>query len=198
MGTQHPSERPATSNTLRRVGDWSAEEERIVRAALAELPGEGVVLLGAGTLTELLAARLPFGCGYTVVTNSVSSALLLADRGDITLYLTGGPLHRRAGATLAVPGELEGLSADIAFVAPEGISVSRGLTSGDSSEGKCQRAMMDTARKIVVLADQAEVGNDREFRFARLDEVDCLVTSADLAPKVSAALRARVSLLLQA
>ncbi|KOX18452.1 DeoR faimly transcriptional regulator, partial [Nocardiopsis sp. NRRL B-16309] len=63
----------------------------------AEVPDGGVVVLDAGAVTERLAARLPVDRGYTVVTNSVSVASVLAPRTDVVVHLIGGRLDRRAG-----------------------------------------------------------------------------------------------------
>ncbi|GAB2522302.1 DeoR/GlpR family DNA-binding transcription regulator [Nocardiopsis aegyptia] len=174
-----------------------AEEERIAKAALAEIPDDGVLILDAGTVTERLAAQLPADHGYTVITNSVSVALVLASRTDITLHVLGGRLHRRAGATLAMSRELEGLNVDVAFVVPGGVSFDRGLTSGDPAEASGKKAIMNAARSVVLLADHTRIGYDRLSRFAAFDEVDCLVTDTGLDPESATRLSARVPRLLR-
>src|SRR3954452_10456693 len=52
----------------RRVS-MTAEKERIARAALAELPEQGTILLDAGTTTAALADILPVDRDLVVVTN---------------------------------------------------------------------------------------------------------------------------------
>ncbi|RKS08307.1 DeoR family fructose operon transcriptional repressor [Nocardiopsis sp. Huas11] len=176
----------------------AAEEERIAQAALAELPEGGVVVLDAGTVTECLAARLPLHHGYTVVTNSLSVASVLAARTDLTVHLIGGRLDRRAGAALATSRELEGLHADVAFVVPAGVSFDRGLTSTDPVQGRSKRALMDAARTVVALADHTRVDHDHMSRFAHLGDIDCLITDTGLAPDSAARLGTRVLRLLRA
>jgi DeoR family fructose operon transcriptional repressor len=175
-----------------RLHPVAAEEERIAAAALAELPDDGVVILDAGTVTERLAARLPVGRGYTVVTNSVSAAALLAARADIDAHLVGGRLDRRTGAVLVTGRELRGLAADVAFVVPGGVSFERGLTGADPLQGRSKRTLMDAADTVVALAGHTRVGDDRMSRFARLDEVDCLITGAELDPATAERLGTRV------
>ncbi|WP_040689506.1 DeoR/GlpR family DNA-binding transcription regulator [Nocardiopsis lucentensis] len=175
----------------------AAEEERIAKAALAELPDDGVVVLDAGAVTERFAAHLPVGHGYTVITNSVPVAMELAARTDVTLHLMGGRLHRKAGATLPEARELDGLSADVAFVVPGGVSFDRGLTSRDPAEGSGKKAIMNVARRVVALADHTRIGDDRMSRFAALQEVDCLITDTGLHIEVADRLRARVPRLLR-
>ncbi|WP_304455296.1 DeoR/GlpR family DNA-binding transcription regulator [Nocardiopsis sp. YSL2] len=175
----------------------ATEEGRIAKAALTELPDGGVVILDAGTVTERLAAYLPVDRGYTVVTNSVSVASILAARTDIAVHLIGGRLDRRAGAAPATSRELDGLSADVAFVVPGGVSFDRGLTSTDPVQGRSKRTMMDAADTVVALADHTRIEADRMSRFACLDDIDCLVTGDELDPEPAARLGTRLHRLLR-
>ena len=54
-----PVERGFEPALAARDGVITAEKERIAKAALAEVPGEGAILLDAGTTTARLAAELP-------------------------------------------------------------------------------------------------------------------------------------------
>jgi DNA-binding Lrp family transcriptional regulator len=65
-----------------------AEKERIAKAAVAELPDDGAIILDAGTTTAKLAEQLPFDRELRVVTNSLTIANLVASRpGRRTAYL---------------------------------------------------------------------------------------------------------------
>src|SRR5437879_3773862 len=68
----------------------TAEKERIAKAALAEVPEEGSILLDAGTTTARLAEILPVDRELTVVTNAVPLVAALAVRPKITVLLLGG------------------------------------------------------------------------------------------------------------
>jgi DeoR family fructose operon transcriptional repressor len=156
----------------------AAEKERIAKAALAELPEEGSVLLDAGTTTARLAEVLPGDRELTVVTNAAPIVMALSARSNITLLVLGGRLR---GRTLAAVGEwarrcLEDTYVDVAFLGTNGISVERGLTTPDSGEAEVKRAMIAACRRAVVLADHTKIGNDHFARFGTLDEVDVLVT----------------------
>src|ERR1700710_1265693 len=75
-----------------------AEKERIAKAALAEVPEQGAILLDAGTTTGRLAEILPTERELTVVTNSVPLVMTLSARPNLTVLLLGG---RVRGKTLA-------------------------------------------------------------------------------------------------
>ncbi|HEV8650826.1 MAG TPA: DeoR/GlpR family DNA-binding transcription regulator [Actinomycetes bacterium] len=158
------------------------EKERIAKAALAELPTEGSVLLDAGTTTARLAELLPGDRDLTVVTNGLPIALTLSVRPGLTLRLLGG---RVRGRTLAVVDDwaqrdLREIYVDVAFVGTNGISLKRGLTTPDPAEAAVKRAMIAAARRVVVLADHTKVGSDHFARFGNLEDVDLLVTDSGL------------------
>lgn len=170
----------------------SQEKERIAKAALAELEGCLTVLLDAGTTTARLAQTLPTDREITVVTNSLSIASILATRPNVVVRLLGG---RVRGTTMATVDDwmtdtLATLTVDVAFVGTNGFSPERGLTTPDPAEAAAKRAMIAAARRTVVLADAAKYGTDQFARFARLDQVDALVTDTDLDDDAAAAIEA--------
>lgn len=66
------------------------EKDHIAKAALAELPTEGTLILDAGTTVARLAAAVPLEASLTVVTHSLPIAARLADHPGIQLHLVGG------------------------------------------------------------------------------------------------------------
>jgi DeoR family fructose operon transcriptional repressor len=58
------------------------------------------------------------------------------------------------------------------------------------AEAAVKRAMLRSARRVVVLGDHTKVGNDCFARFADLDEVDTLVTDEGLDLELAADLQA--------
>lgn len=158
------------------------EKQRIARAALAELPAEGAILLDAGTTTARLAEILPADRELTVMTNAVPIAMTLSSRRNVTVLTVGG---RVRGRTLAMVDEwalrvLADTYVDVAFLGTNGVSVERGLTTPDVAEAAVKRAMLRAARRVVVLADHTKVGNDYFARFGDLEEVDTLITDSGL------------------
>ncbi|MFJ1759424.1 DeoR/GlpR family DNA-binding transcription regulator [Amycolatopsis sp. NPDC088138] len=156
----------------------AVEKRRIARAALDLVPDEGAILLDAGSTVGELADILPVDRELTVVTNAVTIALALSGRGKVTVMLVGG---RVKGRTLAAVDNwalraLGDTYVDVAFMATDGISVARGLTTPDSSEAMVKRAAIAAARRTVVLADHSKVGNDHFARFGDVEDVDTLIT----------------------
>jgi DeoR family fructose operon transcriptional repressor len=165
-----------------RDATMAAEKRRIAQAALRELPTEGVILLDAGTSTARLAELLPSDRELTVVTNALPIAITLATRPNVTVLTVGGRIRGRTLATvdqwaLRVLGET---FVDVAFVGTNGISIERGLSTPDVAEAAVKRAMIQAARRAIVLADHTKFGNDCFARFGDLDQLDAVVTDDGL------------------
>jgi DeoR family fructose operon transcriptional repressor len=175
------SEREATA---------AGEKDRIAKAALAELPAEGTVILDAGSTVARLAAALPLDAGLTVVTHSLPIAARLADHPGLQLHLVGGRVRHRTRAAvdawaLRAYGEIR---ADVAFVAANGFSAEHGLTTPDLAEAAVKRAAVAAARRVVLLADSSKHGQEHFARFGGLSDVQVLITDSGLSPEEAAAI----------
>lgn len=171
----------------------TTEKERIAKAALAQVPEEGAVLLDAGTTTARLAEILPSESELTVVTNAVPLVSTLAVQPRTTVLLLGGKVRGRTMAAVE-DWTLRALAetyVDVAFIGTNGVSAERGLTTPDTGEAAVKRAMIQAARRVVVLADHSKVGNDCLARFGELSQVETIITDtgldAELAEQLSAA-----------
>ena len=138
----------------------TAEKERIAKAALAEVPEEGSILLDAGSTTARLANVLPLDRELTVVTNALPIAMALSTRPTITVLLLGGRVRGRTQAAVDIWAlrTLRESYVDVAFLGTNGVSVQRGLTTPDATEAAVKKAMIESSRRSVVLADHTKIG----------------------------------------
>ncbi len=164
-------------------------KEDIARAA-AELvaPGSAIALSG-GTTTFALAHQLVEVPDLTVVTNSVRVADVFhaAQRttgprqGAATVVLTGGV--RTPSDSLVGPVADQAIAAlhfDVLFLGVHGISVEAGLSTPNLAEAETNRRLVQSARRVVVVADHTKWGVVGLSSFAALEQVDTLVTDAGL------------------
>ncbi|CAL9523701.1 DeoR/GlpR family DNA-binding transcription regulator [Streptomyces sp. enrichment culture] len=166
------------------------EKDRIARAALAELPADGTVIVDAGSTAARLAGSLPADASLTVVTHSLPIAARLADHPGIQLHLVGGRVRHRTRAAVdawALRAYAE-IRADVLFVAANGFSTEHGLTTPDLAEAAVKRAAVAAARRVVLLADSSKHGQEHFARFGDLGDVDLLITDTGLSPQDAAAI----------
>ena len=161
-----------------RHGSYVSEKNDIARAAVAEIPKEGAIIVDAGTTTSRLLALIPDNYQLTVITNSVEHALTTATKPNINTLLVGGRVRSR---TLACVDQwaidaLAGVYADVAVIGTNGISLERGLTTPDPAEATVKRAMMNSARRKIVLADHSKFGDDHFANFGALEDIDVVIT----------------------
>jgi len=98
--------------------------------------------------------------------------------------------RRVRGRTLATVDDfalqlLSQVYVDVAFMATNGLTIERGLTTPDPAEAAVKRSMMAAARRTVLLADHTKVGNDYFARFGALADIDVLITDAGLNDSVA-------------
>ncbi|WSK69008.1 DeoR/GlpR family DNA-binding transcription regulator [Streptomyces sp. NBC_01276] len=147
-----------------------------VAAGLVE-EGEAVVV-GAGTTTQELARRLARVPGLTVVTNSLLVAQALAHANRVEVVMTGGTLR---GSNYALVGSgaeqsLQGLRVSRAFLSGSGLTAERGLSTSNMLSASVDRALVQAAAEVVVLADHTKLGTDTMFQTVPTDIMTRLVT----------------------
>ena len=153
---------------------------RVVAGLIA--PGSSIAI-SAGTTTYAVAQELVNIPDLTVVTNSPRVADLLhsAQREHVTVVLTGGV--RTPSDALAGPvadATLGTLHVDTLILGVHGIDPVAGLTTPNLIEAATNRALIASARRIIVVADHSKWGVMGLSTFATLDQVDVLVTNAGL------------------
>lgn len=166
----------------------SAAKTAIARAALDYLPdsSEDGIFLDSGSTISSLAALLvedPRATSWPIVTRSLPVALELSGEGMTNVQLLGGTVR---ALSQAVVGDtplrtLALMTADVAFIGTNALTVDHGLSSADPQEAAVKAAMMTNARKVVVLCDATKLGTDYLVSFAGLADIDVLIID-DAAP----------------
>ncbi|MCU1515994.1 MAG: DeoR/GlpR transcriptional regulator [Pseudarthrobacter sp.] len=179
------------------------QKQRIAQAAMALVPrtSSGSILIDGGTTTEILADLLsrrtavePSAAGtlseLVVITHAVPIAARLASTPGIALEILGG---RVRGLTQAAVGQATVEAArrmrpDVAFIGTNGIHPSFGLSTPDPEEAAVKAAFVQSARRIVVLADSSKLDAETLVQFASLKDLDTLITDSEPSPELAAAL----------
>ncbi|MFF4311890.1 DeoR/GlpR family DNA-binding transcription regulator [Streptomyces sp. NPDC001507] len=156
----------------------TAEKTAIADLA-ASLVEEGeAIVVGAGTTTQELARRLARVPGLTVVTNSLLVAQALAHANRVEVVMTGGTLR---GSNYALVGSgaeqsLQGLRVSKAFLSGSGLTAERGLSTSNMLSASVDRALVQAAAEVVILADHTKLGTDTMFQTVPTDVITRLVT----------------------
>jgi DeoR/GlpR family transcriptional regulator of sugar metabolism len=174
------------------------EKTAIARAAANLVTPGTAVALASGTTTFALAQCLLDVPGLTIVTNSLRvSSVFSGTRGlDGTadsVVLTGG-VQTPAEALVGPVADLtiRSLHFDLLFLGCSGFDPQAGLTTPNLAEAETNRTLIRVARRVVVLADHTKWGLVSLSSFARLSEVDVLITDDLLPPEAQAKMAGQV------
>ncbi|WP_404448061.1 DeoR/GlpR family DNA-binding transcription regulator [Microbacterium marinum] len=171
-------------------------KQKIADAALALLGDQldGALYLDAGTTTAAIAQLVAAGGharpGLEVVTHSMTVAQTLAGVPEVGLTAIGG---RVRGLTAAAVGAqtveaIGRLRPDIAFIGTNGVAAGFGLSTPDPDEAAVKRAVVASARRVVVVADSEKFDAELLVSFAPLSDVDVLISDAEPAGELADAL----------
>ena len=178
------------ARTVKRYIDPGFEERRrenlaakaiVAKKALPLIKPGNAIFLDSGT-TMMALAKAMTDTSVTVFTTEPNIAVELLRLPSVSVNLCGGNLNRH---TLALSGYstiemLEKINLDIAFLAVSGCSPEQGFTCGQESEMMVKRAVIKRARKSAALFDRAKLSRLMPFTFARLNEVDYIISDGPL------------------
>jgi DeoR/GlpR family transcriptional regulator of sugar metabolism len=154
----------------------AAEAARLVEPGMA-------IALSAGTTTHVLAVRIAEIPGITVVTNSIQVGDVLGRSGrhDQTVILTGGT--RTPSEALVGPfavAQLRSVHLDMVFMGVHGMDAKAGFTCPNILEAETDVALIESGRRLVVLADHTKWGVLGIASIAKLEQADILITDSGL------------------
>ena len=167
------------------------EKLRIARATL-ELIGEARTIgLTGGTTTSEVARSLVERSRITVVTNALNIASELAVRPTIKLVLTGGVARSESYELVGPLAErtLATLNLDVAIVGADGVDLVAGVTTHHEVEAHTNAALIERARRVILVADSSKIGQAAFAQICPLAAVHELVTDRDAPASVLAAMR---------
>lgn len=156
------------------------QKQLLSEKAVPLLEGVNSIFIDAGT-TMMSFARLIPDTTMHIVTTGPNIALELAKKRHSTVELCGGALNKR-NLTLSGTAAMEMIShinIDTAFLVASGYGEKCGFTCGKESEAAIKSLVIEKARRAIVLMDTSKVEKLLPYTFARLADIDCLVTEAD-------------------
>ncbi len=172
-----------------RAGAMPDEKARLAKAAIDLIDGAESIYLDEGSTAQGLVDLLPADRQLTIVTNALPTAVALAGRSNVSLLMLGGRVRGHTLGTVEhwATRMLDDLLIDLAFLGTNGISVERGLTTPDPAVAAVKSAAVAAARRRILLADRSKFGVDSFCRFARVQDLDAIVTDSGLDPRESLA-----------
>ena len=169
----------------------------IAKKAMDLIQPHSSIFLDAST-TNLALARILPDINVNIFTTGPSIALELCRLHNPVVTLCCGTVNRK---NLAVSGQntlemLDKINIDMAFIGVSGCSVDAGFTCGTEGDMLVKNLVIRKARTSVIMCGNEKFSSLMPYTFAKLEDVDYVVTDG-MAPEgfINAANRANITLL---
>lgn len=146
------------------------EKDAIARFARSLIEDGDFVFIDAGTTTEKMIDYIP-AKNVTFVTNAFINAKKLAQRG-FKVFLPAGEIKLSTEAIVGAEclRSLQNYNFTKCFLGVNGISFSEGFSTPDQREASVKMAVVNSDRKIYVLADHSKFDKVTPVTFARINK----------------------------
>jgi DeoR family fructose operon transcriptional repressor len=163
----------------RQPAQW--DMKRAIAARAVELIENGDTVLFDGGTTTYEVARLLVGRPLQVVTNSLPVANLFAANANTDLVFVGGYLYPRTGVSLGPYANemLARLNVRKTVLSVAGIN-DRGCFNSNLLLVETERAMMQAAEEVIVVADSTKFGHQSLAHLCGLEDIDHFVVDSGI------------------
>ena len=154
-----------------------AAKQQIARLAIELIDNGDTVIFDTGTTTMELAKLLSHRQRIVAVTNDLEIARVLEEMNSVNVVLLGGELRRNFHCTVGAAGikMLAQLSVDKAFMGTNSLSITNGASTPNIQQAEIKKAMIASAKQVVLLCSHRKLGRDSFARFASVDQIDTLI-----------------------
>lgn len=169
------------------------EKDRIGEAGAAMVADGDAIFLDSSSTALAIARQLKDRRHVTIISNSLAVAHEMLDAPGVTVVMPGGVL-RRETASLIRSDSLEALrkfNIQKGFFGAHGLSVPEGLTDVSADEADMKRPLVEMCREVIAIVDATKWGRVGLASFARLDQIDRVITDSHVSPDLMDQVRAQ-------
>ena len=159
----------------------------IGEAAARLVPDHSSVFINIGTTTEEVARALVGHKGLLIITNNLHVAVELYRSSTIEVFVLGGTVRQADGGIVGAHavGQISQFRVDLAIIGTSAIDHDGTLLDFDIREVQAARAIIEHARKVVLVADNSKFARSAPVRVAHLSEIDILVIDRLPSPAIA-------------
>ena len=157
------------------------EKEHIAEYAVSLLSPGSSVVLDAGTTTLCIAKKIAH-MPLRVITMDLHIALLLSEYKQIEVIMTGGRIDNSSQSCIGNHGVnlLQNIYPDFAFVSCNSWDMDKGITAPTEEKAYLKKALLQNAKRKILVADSSKYGKYSLFCAASLNELTDVITDNGL------------------
>jgi len=154
------------------------EKKRIGDAAVALIPDDSSLFVNIGTTTEAVARSLTRRRGLLVITNNIHVINTFRPCESIKVMTAGGTVRQEDGGIVgdSTRDFIARFKVDYAVIGVSAIEEDGALLDFDPREVRVAQAMINNARKVILVADSMKFERIAPVRIGGIADVDYLVT----------------------
>lgn len=163
------------------------EEKRQIGVRAASLiPDSSSLLINIGTTTEQVAVALRSKKGLLAITNNINVANILQGYEQIEVIIAGGVVRHLDGGVVgeAAVDFIRQFKVDYAVIGTSAIDEDGTLLDFDYREVKVAQAIINCARKSILVADSMKFERTAPVRIGHISQLDYFVTNAPPPPRL--------------
>ena len=155
-----------------------SEKRAIGIAAAALIPDKASLFINLGTTTEEVARALRGHQDLLIITNNLNVALQLHNVPRFEVIIAGGPVRHADGGIIgtATVEFVKQFKVDYAVIGGSALDEEGSLLDFDYLEVKVARAIIENARKVILVADRTKFERSAPIRIGHISEIDVFVT----------------------
>ena len=164
-------------NYTKKTAQNSDEKMQIACKAAVLIDDGASMFLDGGSTALFLAKELP-DVKYNVFTNGIMVATELARKKNVSVNLLGGELQHDNLSTFSPLAEMyfADMNFQIAVISATAFTIENGFSCGTQAQADLLKLVRKKAKFVYMLLDSSKIGKVMPYTFARLKDINVLVT----------------------
>ncbi|WP_055446846.1 DeoR/GlpR family DNA-binding transcription regulator [Lacinutrix mariniflava] len=162
------------------------EKNGIAQMAASRIVENDSILIASGTTVQALSKFIQPKNKLTVITSSLHVVLNLIHDKSIEILQLGGYIRHSSASVIGNYTEyiLKNISCSKLFLGVDGIDLEYGLSTTNLEEAELNKKMLNSAQKIIVLADSSKFGKKSFARICDLSQIHEIITDKGISSSI--------------
>jgi DeoR/GlpR family transcriptional regulator of sugar metabolism len=170
-----------------RVKLFCEEKDRIAQEAAKRINDNDAIILESGSTCLRVVRYLKDKKNLQVSTAGIPIAdelwRLMSFKKDLVVSVSGGIVRSGSGIYIGphAVSYFKSINVDKAFISAEGVSPERGITTVAQYDSELIKAMVESAKKTILICDSSKFGIDSYVNVIPMDKLDEIITDKNIA-----------------
>ncbi|MGL1892698.1 MAG: DeoR/GlpR family DNA-binding transcription regulator [Spirochaetaceae bacterium] len=166
-------------------------KQKIAYAAAEQVEEGETILLEAGSCVALMAQALATRKNINVITNNAFVARQMKDSKSINVILIGGIYQKESESMVGtmVPEYLSYYNFTKVFIGMDGFTKEHGAMCRDLDRSEVMSEFVKRGKKVYILSDSGKMGKTAVKTICKPEDINCIITDADVSAEYQDFLR---------